>query len=493
MKNDKHEELLILAPKCEIGAGSDLWQPAPYDYQYPDDLLFKEVVEEFVDEGVYFPYDANQTLPVDLPEDLSGFRCIVIDPERQEEFEADKNRKKLKAFEAGGGFVVFARLTRGYIRMWVHRTMLTANLTRFHSQALQRQRDFDENTLVNWWLSIIPEKAKLYNRYAWGDPVAYHFYWPVLEAADHFNQPTLMEPVWDTMLEALQNYPDRNISCGRRFALKLHERTGHDWILERVLDTVRKPERRHWQLNGVSLNMDLTAPEGVDPSHPPESVLNNLWVWPETAGNMGDSLGYLSKVTGNPEYADQAIRQVLTTHKWCFNRKIGLWYHVGRPDGPDMDSAPWGRGCGWMLYGVRGLLEDLPQNHPRRDDLVAILRDGLEGWLKWQDEYGLWNNVIDEDLRHSRHDSCVTWMVINTYARAYWKNWLRDERIPEMLEKAWLGLKTKIWRGLPIAHCDGTSCMTNRQTYLARPHMRFISGAVMLACIEMQRMRGVQD
>ena len=146
-----------------------------------------------------------------------------------------------------------------------------------------------------------------------------------------------------------------------------------------------------------------------------------------------------------------------------------------------------------MLYGIRGLLEDLPEDHVSREELVDALRDGLEGWLRWQDPYGLWHNVVDEDLAHSRQDICITWMVINTYARAYWKGWLRDERVPAMLERAWAGLKLKIWRGLPIAHCDGTGYVTSRQTYLARPHMRFLSTAALLAFIEMRRMRSAID
>jgi rhamnogalacturonyl hydrolase YesR len=138
------------------------------------------------------------------------------------------------------------------------------------------------------------------------------------------------------------------------------------------------------------------------------------------------------------------------------------------------------------------LLEDLPENHPSRRELVQVLKDGLEGLVRWQGTQGLWHNVLDTAGSDSRQDSCTAWMFTNAYARAYWKGWLRDPRIPEMCEKAWQGLKTKLWRGLPVAHCDGTPYMSSRQSYLSWPHTKFLAGGAMLALIEIWRMREIK-
>lgn len=484
------EELLILAPSYEMGVKESLWVPCPLHFEYPENRKFTEVIEEFVDEGIAFPFDEDQKFPEQLPDNLDQFRCILIDPARKAEFETGKNAEQLLDFRKKGGYVCYPRLDSFHLRMHVLRTIVTAGLTRKNNIMLDKLKAVDDQKLLDWWISIIPEKAAQYNEWAWGDPVAYHFYWPVKEAADYLGKPELFDPLWENMHHALKTYPEHNISCGRRFALQLYERTQEKWILDKVLKTRGNTVGKSWDYNGVTLGQDLKAPEECDASELPERVMQNLWVWPETAGNMGDSLGYLSRVTGDMSHAEAAVKQVLTTHKWCFNKTTSLWHHVGRPDGPDMQSAPWGRGCGWMLYGVRGLLADLPQTHPAISELIKILSDGLEGFLKFQDEYGLWHNVVDDNSEASRQDSCITWMVINTYARAFWKGWLKDERIPPMLERAWQGLKIKIWRGLPLAHCHGTSYMTSRQGYLARPHMRFMGAAVMHSYVELMRMRG---
>jgi rhamnogalacturonyl hydrolase YesR len=234
--------------------------------------------------------------------------------------------------------------------------------------------------------------------------------------------------------------------------------------------------------------MDLQAPAGSPRETPPPAVRDRAWVWCETAGNLGDSLPPLSRVTGDSRFAERAIRQVLTTHRWCFAPELSLWYHVGRPTGPERRSVPWGRGNGWFLYGLRGLLEDLPAGHPARAELSAALAAGLEGLLRCQGPHGLWHNVLDATDGSSREETSGAWMIVNTYARAWWRGWLRDERIPPMVERAWQGLKTRLWRGLPLAHCTGTSYMFDRQAYLARPQTRFLGHPLLLALIERRRM-----
>jgi rhamnogalacturonyl hydrolase YesR len=164
--------------------------------------------------------------------------------------------------------------------------------------------------------------------------------------------------------------------------------------------------------------------------------------------------------------------------------------HRGHLSGPIPESsAHWGRGNGWFLYGVRGVLEDLPPDHPARTEFQSMLAAGLEGLLRHQGPYGLWHNVVTATEGLSRQDSCGAWMYIAVYARAYWKGWLRDERIPPMCERAWTGLKTKLWRGLLLAQCCGTGCLASRALYLERAHTRFPGAPALHAWIELQRMR----
>ena len=502
------EELLILAPAHELQPDFIPWQVAgPQNFRCAGETDFNLWVEALLDEGVYFPTDQDQRFPKELPSSLDGFRCVLIDANRKPEFATGLNAGRLHEFRCRGGFVWYAgpASSADTVHMHTQRYIAAAGLTLRHPAMLNRLRAIPDERLIDWWTNNIGAQAKVLESadagWAWGDPVAYHLYWPGFEAARYFNRTELLEPLWDFMRAGLDTtrWPG-TIACGRRFALKLYETSGDRSILERVVRESSGPgpgispgASRPWLLDGITLNHDLLAPGDVDPNQPPPLVRDNAWVWCETAGNIGDSLGYLSQASGDPQFAEQAVRQVRATHAWCFHHERGLWFHLGRPQGPDLRSAPWGRGNGWLLYGIRGLLEDLPARHPARAQLVRMLAEELEGLLRFQGPSGLWHNVLDATEETSRQDTAGAWMFINVYARAYWKGWLRDPRIPAMCDRAWQGLKTKVWRGLPIAHCSGTSYMLSRQGYLERPHCKFLGHGMLLAAIEIRRMREVLE
>ncbi len=494
-------ELLILAPAHELGDAFAAWPFADpgLDFACASDRAFNGYVETFLQHGVWFPFDNEGRLPETLPASLDGFRAIVMDSARAAAFAEGAAAEALRHFEAEGGYIFRIPDQKAPPSSMAWRClqiMATANLTPNHPGLIARQQTLDEDVLLRHWLASLAPTAAAMERtdagWAWGDPAGYHLYWPAEAAAETLDDPAWMEPAWSLLRAGLDRarWPGR-LPCGKRFALKLYERTGDRTILERVVAEAHAGGdlRHHWVLDGIRLNMELQAPADCDPGQPPPRVRDNAWVWPEVSGNMADSYGYISKVTGDPAYADQAVKQLLTSHRWQFAPDISLWYHVGRPTGPERRSAPWGRGNGWLLYGLRGLLEDLPAEHAARPALVQALRDGLEGLLRWQRPTGLWGNVLDAPPDQSPDETSCTWMFINVYARAWWKGWLRDPRMPAMCERAWRGLKSKLWRGLPVGHCHGTPYMFSRHGYLSRPQGKFMGTGPLMSLLELRRMR----
>jgi rhamnogalacturonyl hydrolase YesR len=471
-------ELLILAPSPE------------------SHRKFTFYIRCFVDAGVHFPFGEEDELPSDLPADLSGLRCIMIDPARRAEF---AQTAALHAFERRGGYLYFPDLSLpmgGSLgdlepRHRVQRAIVTAGLTTSHPRMIEVLQARDEAKLVEDWKRAAPDELGQYARMGgpFHDPPAYITFRAATEAAEYFEDETLAAPVWEFISQHAAAYGQSFDSCGGRYLLQLYEKSGDRRFLEPVINFFA--QRKLWRLDGVYLNCDLKIPEGCDADDPPPLVRDDAWTWPETAANIGDTMAYLSKVTDDAQWADCAVTHVLNAHSWLFDEQINLWQHVGRPTGPDRRSAPWGRGNAWFLYAVRGLLDDLPETHEARPQLIEILSAGLEGLLSAQDEHGLWHNVLDAREGESRPCSSATSRFIHVYARAYWKDWLRDERIPIMLERAWNGLKTKVWESQLLAYCVGTSYALDRQVYLSRPHdsIRVSRSSLLLAWMEMQRMR----
>ena len=476
-------ELLILAPA------------APH-------VVYSNCIRQFVDKGVWFPFEDDYSLPRDLPADLAPYRCVVIDAARRAEFESVPAAERLRRFQREAGFVWYpdAAMPAGGIvgdgvaRHAVMRVINTAGLTLRHPRMIERLLALPEDKLIAACQSAQAEELDFYQRSGgvFHDPVTFVILPAALEAAEFFHDPALAEPAW----RHIEAYLDR-------FMGDRHN-TGLRWIM-RYAEHARRPElvdalRRHvsasmgwmsvWRFDGVYINCDIERPADVDPDDVPLRLRRNVWTWCETTASIGDAVPCIARLTGDGALLEQGLRHVRGAHRWLFAPDKGLYYHVGRPDGPDRRSAPWGRGNGWFLYGLRGFLDDLPAAHPARAELTAMLGQELEGLLRFQGDDGLWRNVIDAG-ENSRPCSSATSYFIEVYARAYWKGWLRDERIPPMIEKAWKGLRTKFWDNRGIGYCVGTSHGLDRQTYLARPHdfSRTSRSSMLLSWIELQRTR----
>lgn len=479
--------LLILAPAHELDRSQPLWKPAGTSkFRCPGDTVFNDWLDAFVDLGVLFPFDEDQRLPRDLPPDLDGVRCIVIDAARRDEFTRAPAAQRLDHFRARGGCLFFPEPGPQFSNSQqdVYRPALQlcveASLTRRDPEMIARLRALDDSRLMAWWRSSLDDQRRVLQSadagWAWGDPVGYHYYWPIFEAADWYRDPALLEPAWEFMRAGLDPAQWKGpIACGKRFAARYYDRTRDAVLLERLrseADAILKYIR-----GGV----------------PPFVLRDGGWINNECSANSGESLGSVSRITGDARYLEAAMDLCRFTHRRCFDPAASLWLHRGHISGPiPAASAHWGRGNGWMLYGIRGILEDLPPGHPARPEFCAMLAAGLEGIHRNQGPYGLWHNVVSATETASRQDSCGAWMYIAVYARAYWKGWLRDDRIPPMCERAWLGLKTKLWRGLILAQCCGTGCLPERAQYLTRAHTKFPGLPAMHAWIELQRLRAAQ-
>jgi hypothetical protein len=468
--------------------------------------VYTQYIRQFVDFGVHFPFTDSFALPNELPADLSGIRCVLIDPARRDEFAKEPLAARLLEFARGGGHLFWPdpKTPAGgatgdlLVRHSVSRIINTAGLPMRDPAMIARLQAVDDATLVAACKGSTADELGQYMRMKdfFPDPVGMWTLPTAIEAAEFFGDPTLAEPVWAHIAEhyrGMDRQPDRH---GTQHFLDYAAKTGDQKPLEHLVALCNAPNPwpRLWRKGEVFLNCDLHVPDGSDPDRPPESLLQNAWVWPETNLWVGETYATVSRFTGEARWLDRALAHVLGAHRWLFEPKSALYWHVGRPDGPDLRSAPWARGNSHFIWGVRSILNLMPENHPKRRELCELLRMNLEGLLRVQGADGLWLNVLDASPADSRPCSSASSQFVRIYARAYARGWLRDARIPPMVERAWKGLQTKIWEGRFLGWCVGTSHGLNRQVYLARPHDSFrpTRSAILSAWMEIQKMRAAK-
>lgn len=75
-------------------------------------------------------------------------------------------------------------------------------------------------------------------------------------------------------------------------------------------------------------------------------------------------------------------------------------------------GIPWGRGNGWALFSLSELLEAMPEDHPKREALLALFRRLSNGYAALQDANGYWHQVLT-DASSYEETSCT---AMFTYA-----------------------------------------------------------------------------
>ena len=87
------------------------------------------------------------------------------------------------------------------------------------------------------------------------------------------------------------------------------------------------------------------------------------------------------------------------------------------------------------------ILDALPQNYARRDEVIALLQKDLDAVIKWQDqESGVWYQVMDSPGRDGNYlESTASSMFAYTLLRAYRKGYL-DTRYRDAGIKAYKGI-----------------------------------------------------
>lgn len=175
----------------------------------------------------------------------------------------------------------------------------------------------------------------------------------------------------------------------------------------------------------------------------------------------------MGELTGDKKYFDDAVKQVFNFHKYLFNNNYGLMYHCYYSDEQRLGVAFWGRANGWAMLAQIDLLERLPSNHPRKKELIELLKKHIVGISRYQSANGLWHQLLDKVDSYLETSSSA--MFCYAIARAV-NTGLIDKRYFSIAIKGWEGVMTKITgNGDVEGVCTGTGTSDELIHYYTRP------------------------
>jgi unsaturated rhamnogalacturonyl hydrolase len=232
----------------------------------------------------------------------------------------------------------------------------------------------------------------------------------VLKAMFDLYQRTLDERYWnyakawyDGMIDSdgtihvyrLDEYSLDRINPGKPLFL-LYEKT-HDEKYRKAIETLRQ------QLRGHPRNAD--GGFWHKKRYPHQMWLDGLYMAAPFYAQYG-------KVFHEPAAFDDVINQFVLMEKHARDETTGLLTHgwdesrEQKWSDPKTGRSPafWGRAMGWYAMGLVETLDVIPPDHPRRGELIAILKRLAEAIARVQDpKSGVWWQVVDQPGREKNY------------------------------------------------------------------------------------------
>ena len=159
-------------------------------------------------------------------------------------------------------------------------------------------------------------------------------------------------------------------------------------------------------------------------------------------------LAQYAKRFDEPALFDDVANQIILMEKHARDPVTGLLYHAWdesreqRWADPETGQAPnfWGRAMGWYSMAVVDVLDELPKDHPKRGEIIAILDRMFTALAKVQDKSGLWFQVLDQgDRRGNYLEATASSMFAYSIAKAVRMGYV-DDKFMNVATRAYNGI-----------------------------------------------------
>ncbi len=163
---------------------------------------------------------------------------------------------------------------------------------------------------------------------------------------------------------------------------------------------------------------------------------------------------------------DDAVNQLKITYERTLDPKTGLNRHAydetrktfWADKQTGLSQHCWGRAQGWYTMALIEVLDALPDDYARKQEVVELLKKDFDAILKWQDKKsGVWYQVMDSPYREGNYlestcSAMFTYALLKAYRKGYVGAKYRDAGI-----KAYKGMINNFIR----VNSDKTISLTN--------------------------------
>lgn len=191
-------------------------------------------------------------------------------------------------------------------------------------------------------------------------------------------------------------------------------------------------------------------------------------IWLDDLYMSVPALAQMGKLTGDRKYFDDAVKQVLQFSERMFNKEKNVYMHGWVQGMQEHPQFHWARANGWAIMTKVELLDVLPENHPGRAKVLALLRAHVKGLAAYQAGSGFWHQLLDRN--DSYLETSATAIYTYCIAHAIQKGWIDPVAYGPMALLAWNAVSTKVNdKGQVEGTCVGTGMGFEPAFYYYRP------------------------
>lgn len=161
-----------------------------------------------------------------------------------------------------------------------------------------------------------------------------------------------------------------------------------------------------------------------------------------------------AKECDHPENFDDIVAQFVIAEKATYEPRCKLYAHAcdetktafwaDKNTGRSLNV--WGRSCGWFCMAILDVLDFMPEDHPGRATLIEMFNKVIANIVNYQDESGVWYQVLDNRHKDNYKESTCTCMFAYSLNKAIKNGYIDEDTYKPCLEKAVDGILNEFIR-----------------------------------------------
>jgi len=216
---------------------------------------------------------------------------------------------------------------------------------------------------------------------------------------------------------------------------------GNDYATAQAFLELYEASHREAEIAPLRKRFDESLGMPDDPARP-------VWWWCDALFMEPAAGAMLTRVTGDARSMDYVDREWAITEKLLYDRQKHLFsrdaHYLDKRE-KNGEKVFWSRGNGWVMGGTVRVLENLPEDSPRRAHYVELLREMAAEVASIQGSDGLWRPGLLDEASYPQPE--ISGSAFFTYAMAWGINHgvLDGKTYRPVVEKAWAGMIAHIY------------------------------------------------